>query len=201
LVVSKQHDIFAVANRNNEIMNSQTAVLTKPIITLKNAKTFIGREGYGLNATIYVDGIKTAFIMDDAGGGEPDYDIFNQEKFDQVKAWCELQPERPMVYDGEVMKDAEENPLTTKVTIDELVDNAFNASQREKEAQKMIKKMADHVMWGVPGDNRYATVKMNIPLAKIPTDKLQALIDKYKSKFKPGEQFLNTNFEALKIKI
>ena len=43
-------------------------------IQIKHMKTCIGREGYGFNASLYVDGKKIAFIMDDANGGPEDGD-------------------------------------------------------------------------------------------------------------------------------
>jgi len=183
-------------------MSTQTKPVptAAPVITLKNVKTFIGREGYGLNATIYVDGIKTAFIMDDASGGEPDYDVFNEEKFDEVKAYCEAQPETPMVIGGEpIFRD--DKPLMVKLTLDELVDNAFNIIQRENFKKKLERKMLNHIMWGIPGGKTYKEVKMKANLDQYPTVNLQARIDHFKKEFKLGEQFLNTNLVALKIKL
>jgi hypothetical protein len=40
-------------------------------------KTFNGREGQGLNATITKNGKAICFVMDDASGGEVDYDYSN----------------------------------------------------------------------------------------------------------------------------
>lgn len=38
-------------------------------ITLRNLKTFNGLEGQGFSATMYVDGVMTAEVIDDANGG------------------------------------------------------------------------------------------------------------------------------------
>lgn len=43
--------------------------MIKPVITLKKVKTFIGHDGIGLSADVYVDGIKTFYIFDGATGG------------------------------------------------------------------------------------------------------------------------------------
>ena len=40
--------------------------------SLKAVKTFMGREGYGLNANLYRGKKKVATILDDANGGEMD---------------------------------------------------------------------------------------------------------------------------------
>lgn len=40
-----------------------------PAYTVKGIKTFVGMEGHGYNATLYRDGKKVAFVIDDASGG------------------------------------------------------------------------------------------------------------------------------------
>jgi hypothetical protein len=67
--------------------------------TVKNVKTFIGNEGQGFNASLCRDGIKIAFVFDDANGGcysyqwedgdEPQVDI-------HITSW----EEKPMTYKG-----------------------------------------------------------------------------------------------------
>ena len=41
--------------------------------TIKGLKSFIGNEGYGYNVSLYRDGKKVAFVIDDASGGEVDF--------------------------------------------------------------------------------------------------------------------------------
>src|SRR5262245_60790680 len=45
--------------------------------TITKIKTFIGREGHGLNATITKDGKAICFVRDDASGGPVDFDYRN----------------------------------------------------------------------------------------------------------------------------
>ena len=52
--------------KSMEIINSQFQV--------KGVKTFIGREGYGVNANLYYKGKKVAFILDSGNGGCLDVD-------------------------------------------------------------------------------------------------------------------------------
>lgn len=47
------------------------------VYTLSKIKTFNGHEGQGLNATLLKDGKPVAFILDDANGGEVDFDFRN----------------------------------------------------------------------------------------------------------------------------
>lgn len=42
--------------------------------SVKNIKTFMGREGHGFNANLYRGKKKIAFVIDDASGGEVDVD-------------------------------------------------------------------------------------------------------------------------------
>lgn len=39
------------------------------VYEVKGVKSFVGMEGYGFNATLYKDGKKVAFVIDDANGG------------------------------------------------------------------------------------------------------------------------------------
>lgn len=45
--------------------------------TLTKIKTFNGREGQGLNATICKDGKPVCYVLDDASGGEVEFDYRN----------------------------------------------------------------------------------------------------------------------------
>ena len=48
-------------------------------VTLKGVKNFTGHEGYGIEATIYLDGKKAGRYFDSADGGEPDIDFQSAE--------------------------------------------------------------------------------------------------------------------------
>jgi hypothetical protein len=61
--------------------------------------------------------------------------------------------------------------------------------------------MVDTVMWGIPNGHSYTQVKFKVPLAQIPTEKLQGYLDKYKKDFDKDEKFLNTNLETLGVKL
>ena len=41
--------------------------------TIKGLKSFIGNEGHGYNVSLYRDGKKVAFVIDDASGGMVDF--------------------------------------------------------------------------------------------------------------------------------
>jgi len=42
--------------------------------TIKNLKSFLGREGHGFNIDLYRNGVKVAFVQDMADGGEIRFD-------------------------------------------------------------------------------------------------------------------------------
>lgn len=61
-------------------------------IEIKGLKTFVGREGYGFNANLYVNGKKTAFIADDANGGPFFYEVFDKKVFGELSDYVKTLP-------------------------------------------------------------------------------------------------------------
>ena len=156
-------------------------------------------EGYGLNADVYVDGVKTCLAMDDASGGGMRFEVYDQAKYKMLEDYAYGLPSKPLMIDDKHMEKGGK-PIMMKVTIEELIDNAYNDYEKEKAEAKKVKLMADHLLWGVPEANSYTTVKFRLFLAQIPTATLQQAVDKYKATFKEGEIFLNNNLAALGIK-
>jgi hypothetical protein len=79
---------------------------------VKNVKTFLGREGQGFNATIYRNGKKVGFAIDDASGGMVDLDFNTKE---DEKAFSDFaatisEPweygDEPFVYNADVLAGA-----------------------------------------------------------------------------------------------
>ena len=52
--------------------------------SVKNVKSFMGREGYGFNCSLYRDGKRVAFCMDDASGGMVDIEWLIDAKREQA---------------------------------------------------------------------------------------------------------------------
>lgn len=171
-------------------------------LELKNIKTFRGREGYGLNADLVVNGQKVCFVNDAANGGEFHYEIYgstdedrktNRATLQLVKGYAESLPMRPYGsgMEGEYQPD-----------LDSLVNDLFETKEGEKEKKKMEKKMVNTIFWGVPNATTYKQVKfkMNfLPAHRVP---LQKYIDtKIKPTMTAGEVIFNTNLQALGIVI
>jgi hypothetical protein len=115
----------------------------------------------------------------------------NKELLKQAEAYCLSLPKvRVEEYDFEY-----------DMNLEHFIDDLVTAELEKKEKKKLEKKMLDTIMWGKPNGHSYMQVKFKIPLAKVPTTRLQEVVDKYKKEFKSGDVFLNTNLESLGIKL
>lgn len=86
-------------------------------ITVKNIKEFEGRNGFGLNATLYVNNVKTAEIFDEGNGGEMVYTSLNDGLLDQAKQFASQLPSNYTFYDGAPM------PMDLDMFVNEYIDN------------------------------------------------------------------------------
>ena len=166
-------------------------------IELKNIKinlTF-SEETTMFMADVYVNGKKTAYANNDGRGGCTFYNSYhspnNDEDLRQAEAYCLSLPKvRVEEYDFEF-----------DMNLEHFIDDLVHAELEKKEKKKMEKQMANSIMWGKPKGHSYSQVKFKVPLAEIPTTRLQEVVDKYKKEFKSGDVFLNTNLESLGIKL
>lgn len=169
-------------------------------LELKNIKTFRGREGYGLNADLLVNGQKVCFVRDAGDGGEFSYDIYgttdeerktNRATLQLVEGYAKSLPKRPL---GHGMEGEFQPDLAT------LIDDLFEEKESAKEKKKMEKKMANTIMWGVPNGTTYKQVKFKMNFVPAHAPQLQKYIDeKVKPNLKEGEVIFNTNLQALGV--
>lgn len=66
---SKEKKSAGPAVEQRPIAKAVVAASGAPTYAVKGVKTFVGMEGHGYNATLYRDGKKAAFVVDDASGG------------------------------------------------------------------------------------------------------------------------------------
>jgi hypothetical protein len=166
-------------------------------IELKNIKinlTF-SEETTMFMADVYVNGKKTAYANNDGRGGCTFYNSYhspnNDEDLRQAEAYCLSLPKvRVEEYDFEY-----------DMNLEHFIDDLVHAELEKKEQKKLEKQMANSIMWGKPKGHSYSQVKFKVPLAEIPTTRLQEVVDKYKKELKEGDVFLNTNLESLGIKL
>jgi hypothetical protein len=64
--------------------------------TIKGFKTFIGMEGRGFNLTLYKDGRKVAFVVDDAHGADFDWQYFNKADREELEAKVKELPQHEL---------------------------------------------------------------------------------------------------------
>jgi hypothetical protein len=168
-------------------------------IELKKIKIaeHMSEETTAFTAEIYIDGVNAGYAKNDGRGGCTDYhcnpDPKSKDLIKKAEAHCLALP--PIKYDGAFGK------MEIKMNMEHFIDELIEDELKKKDQKKLEKKMVNTVMWGVPKGHSYTQVKFKVPLAQIPTAQLQGYIDKYKKDFEKGEQFLNTNLEALGIKI
>lgn len=168
-------------------------------ITLKNVKTFTGREGIGLNADVYVDGVKTFFYLDDATGGEADHQIIDKAQYNKLQAYADAQPEYQFEIEGKLM-EKDGNPWMCKVTIDDLIDKAFEVYEGQKAMKKIEKATITQLIWGnADFQGNYHAFDFKKPLSAVPADTLQQYIEKAKALFKPGQIFWNKNLNGVNL--
>lgn len=82
-------------------------------VQMKGWKKFTGHDGDGFEASVYVDGKRTVLVVDHAYGGEFDYHIFDQERFDALEAKVKSLPALESDY---VMEDGD--PMMLDMDLD-----------------------------------------------------------------------------------
>lgn len=120
--------------------------------TVKNVKTFIGNEGQGFNANLYRDGIKVAFVFDDANGGDYSYQWEDREA-PQVDIHVTGYQDKPVIYKGtpeekkfcefiETFPLVKDNlfPEGMRVSDDMFMDDLINDFQFKKTLLRSLKK-------------------------------------------------------------
>lgn len=151
----------------------------------------MSEETTAFTADIYVNGKSAGYAKNDGQGG------------------CTFYHSNPDPQSRKLIEDAEKHCLGLppinygtfehKMDLEGFIDQLVEDELKAKEAKKIAKKFANHIILGVPNGNTYRQIKFNYPLNAIPKDKLQPLVDKYKLELKDGEKILNTNLEALGI--
>jgi hypothetical protein len=153
-------------------------------IELKSFKDFVGREGLGFSAKLYLNGKLSAYVLDDANGGEIHYDIVQNAEakklFEEFKAYA--RKEHPSTYESCSMHHA----------INVAIDKIYWLKDIKKYQTKSI-------CIGKPYDAKFRYYTFPVSLTKINKINLQTEVNKIKKKLKKGEVILNTNLKKLGI--
>lgn len=174
-----------------------------PKFELKNVKHFEGHDGMtGLNADLYIDGVKCLHVHDSAFGGCFDYYDYSHNAKDPEKIKSLIKK-----FDDHLATLPKENHTFGGKTIQITIDRDWMITKLEEEwakaktMKKMQRQMADKILVGLPNADSYSYYPFKIPLAKIPQGQLQAAIVRIKGKLKKGEVILNTNLTELGVTI
>lgn len=171
----------------------------KPNVVIKNIKKFQGSDGVGLNADIYINGLKCMHLHDPANGGCYEYVTYSYIDSELIKFNIDL-------LDGyidslprkQIFSDRPD--ILIKIDLDFYIDEILMLQENEKVLKSFKKKESNHIIYGSPNGNKYYLQKYKLPLSEIPLAVLQEELNKIKtSQFKKDFVFFNTNLEKLGI--
>ena len=160
-----------------------------PKLELKNVKHFEGHDGMtGLNADLFINGVKCLHVHDAAFGGCFDYYDYRSTAKDPEMIKTLIQtfddyiatlPEEDHEFGGKKIK--------IKVDRDWMITKLEQEWNKQRIMKKMKKQMADKILVGVPDGDSYSYYPFKMPLSQIPKGHLQAAIMRIKGKLKKGE--------------
>jgi hypothetical protein len=108
--------------------------------TLKGVKTFRGREGYGLNATLCRDGKAVAFILDSGNGGMVDFDWADQKQGEsKEEALFNAFIAEEKLKADDVKKDEYEHTERFYFNTEHWVNTLVDKMQNDKKFRKLCK--------------------------------------------------------------
>ena len=167
-----------------------------PKVVLKNIKTFEGMEGYGLNADIWINGVKCLRVIDEGNGGEflyrPVYGEKNKTIIETNVNLLENYIKTLSPFKSPI--DGMEFPMDMDLFVDQIL-----GEQEKQRWDKKFKKMQETAfLVGKPNSDRYIKHQFKRPLKTIP---LELLKIKYqfilRNDCRDGMVFLNTNLKEL----
>lgn len=176
--------------------------MKEPKVELKNIKTFRGMEGIGFNLDLYINGVKCMFVINDANGGMYSYEHnIDSKNPELIKTNIELLDDYINLLPPKVF-DIEGEKHILRYDFDMYIDEKLEEWEKQKEIKKQLKLQTTSILIGVPNDNKYSYFNFKRPLSELSIGKLRQSILEIQTKHcKDGVVILNTNLEALGIKI
>jgi len=156
--------------------------------SVKNVKSFQGREGYGFNCTLYRDGKKVGSCIDDASGGEM-YPVSWDAKVDRKEEQRLLN-----AHIGTLPKVASsfgDGKMT--LTIDEgwFVTELVNQFEKQKEVRKVQRQCSTKTLFRTPtmekGSYSWYKVPYNERVAKFVREKQGKDVEIFNEVFAEGK--------------
>jgi hypothetical protein len=157
----------------------------------------MSEETTAFTADIYVDGKEAGYAKNNGHGECTFYHAYEGKRslIEAAEKHCLALPAQ--TYDMGGGRD----PFVMKMNLEHFIDQLVEDELKKKDRKKLEKKMVNHIMWGKPNGTSYIQVKFPRPISEYPLPALQKAIDTYKKDFKEGDVFLNTNLEALGVKL
>ena len=184
--------------------------MEKPNVVLKKVKTFQGRDGYGLNAEVWINGVYCTYVIDDGNGGCLDFqynlkigsDNYNAMIKERIKLLEDYIATLPNIVSDFTKDDG--SPFTYKQDlesyINQLVDDMQNAKEKIKFEKRIAKLFETAIVIGIPDSDNCKFYRQERPLSAIKTEILQSYVNSIsKTKCVGNVQILNTNLKALCI--
>lgn len=100
--------------------------------SVKNVKTFQGREGYGFECSLYKDGKRVGTITNTADGGMVDF-YLNQGEKEILDAHCKTLPKRKHYFEEGKMEE-----IDAELFISRLVDDFETNKEKKRWCKKQI---------------------------------------------------------------
>lgn len=174
--------------------------MNEPKISFKNVKTFRGMDGYGINADVYINGVKCMFIYDSGDGGEMNFDenIHGKnpkqvvDNIKLLKDYIEQLPKKEWKFEGETK--------FLKVTMEDYFNDKLVEMEEEKNKlafqKKMVKLFETAIVIGVPNSGKYQYLNYKRQLNTLPVMYLKNQIENVRKKYcTDGVEILNTNLK------
>jgi len=178
--------------------------MNKPNVQLKKVKTFVGMDGYGLNADVYINGVHCYFVLDEGSGGCMDFTNMariekNPAKKKLIEDNCKLLDDYiktlpPDTYEFGGKTHTMKVDLETY--INKLCDEMETEKLRKKNERRMSKLFQTAIVIGKPNEDKYRFMNFKQPLSNIPQTKLVFYVAKLlNEECHDGVKILNTNFK------
>ena len=110
-------------------------MIKTPRLSLKGIKSFRGHEGHGLNATLLMDGVKVADVLDEGNGGSMRF------------YWTDGHHDTPN--EAKVFAYLKEMGVEGREPLDGVVAELADEAENAKRLRRLAK---THVLFRLPGD-------------------------------------------------
>lgn len=174
-------------------------------IEVKNIKFYekLSEETNCFTADVFINGTKVAYAKNDGQGGSTFYQSYDPKYrplLEEAEAYAKTLPEKTTTLLG--------SKFTYKQDLESLIDDActekiLEQSKKKFEAKK-LKDMQYGILVNTNGSDSYSILRFKgtkVPLSKLSQASRENLLISVKNQLKPGQKIINTNLEALGLKL